>query len=105
MIFVNIFNKILKSYPWIKNKDQIESVFVVSMIGSFPGLLVNALFIDIFEASKIAYVFWMLMGFTIGGLLLEHQKAFPLWTKTQKILRHPLLFIGVVCFGHLNFTL
>ena len=66
MIFVNIFNKILKSYPWIKNKDQIESVFVVSMIGSFPGLLVNALFIDIFEASKFAIIFWLFMGITVG---------------------------------------
>ncbi|KKS90137.1 MAG: Tetratricopeptide repeat protein [Candidatus Gottesmanbacteria bacterium GW2011_GWA2_47_9] len=78
--------------------STIVGSFTIGTSAALVGLLLTAFSVDIFEASKIAYVFWMLMGFTIGGLLLEHQKAFPLWTKTQKILRHPLLFIGVVCF-------
>lgn len=36
--------------------------FHLAMIGFIIGLLVEAIFIDIFEASKIAFLFWYLMG-------------------------------------------
>ena len=36
--------------------------FHLAMIGFIVGLLVEAMFIDIFESSKIAFLFWYLMG-------------------------------------------
>jgi len=30
------------------------------------GFLANALFIDVFEASKVAITFWLLMGLLVG---------------------------------------
>ncbi len=62
------------------------------------GLLLTAFSVDIFEASKVAYIFWMLLGFTMGGLGLEYKEKFALWPETQKILRHPILFIGLLAF-------
>lgn len=40
-------------------------IFFGIIFGVF-GLLVNALLIDVFEASKVAYMFWVMMGFGIA---------------------------------------
>ena len=37
------------------------------------GLFMNASYIDVFEASKVAYTFWLLAGTVVGSLLIEKQ--------------------------------
>lgn len=56
--FALVFIKLFKS--WIPSR----SPFVWAMICVTGGLLLNAVFIDIFEASKIATMFWLLAGVT-----------------------------------------
>lgn len=43
-----------------------ETAFVAGFAGGLVGLLFNATFIDVFEASKVAIVFWTLAGIAIG---------------------------------------
>lgn len=55
---------IIKTIPKIFNKkptiyDQISIIF----LGCLLTTLANAVFIDVFEASKTAYIFWIMMGF------------------------------------------
>ncbi|MBI2641370.1 hypothetical protein HYW87_02125, partial [Candidatus Roizmanbacteria bacterium] len=38
----------------------------------FAGLLLNAGYIDVFEASKVAYTFWTVAGLFIGFLESKH---------------------------------
>src|SRR3989344_1219568 len=45
---------------------SVESVFVTGFAGSLLGLLITATFIDAFEASKIAIIFWALAGIAYG---------------------------------------
>ncbi len=45
-----------------------------AMSASALAMLANACFIDVFEASKVAYVFWLLLGLTVGYLNNEHPK-------------------------------
>ena len=44
------------------------------MSASALAMLANACFIDVFEASKVAYIFWLLLGLTVGYLNDEHSK-------------------------------
>ncbi|MBI5358638.1 O-antigen ligase family protein [Candidatus Amesbacteria bacterium] len=53
-----VFLRLFKS--WISSK----SPFVWAILCVTGGLLLNAVFIDIFEASKIATIFWLLAGVT-----------------------------------------
>lgn len=53
-----IFIRLFKS--WLPSKTP----FVWAVICITTGLLLNAVFIDIFEASKIATVFWLIAGVT-----------------------------------------
>jgi len=58
-------------FAW-KNINHLKGPFVYAITvgigaGTF-GLLVNALYIDVFEASKVAFTFWALMGVFIATI-------------------------------------
>ncbi len=44
-----------------------DSLFKVAIMSSLVGILVIALFIDIFEASKFALMFWLFIGLIVGS--------------------------------------
>lgn len=64
LIFLRIGEVILKSWP-IKLEGVYERAFLFGFLGALPGIFLNALFIDIFEASKFAILFWLLTGFFV----------------------------------------
>ena len=66
LIFVNIVVVYLKKLPFIKTYKSLRLVFVVGTITGLMGTFVNAVFIDIFEASKFAILFWFMIGFTMA---------------------------------------
>lgn len=45
-----------------------ERSFVIGLIGGIVGLAINAVFIDVFEASKVAFTLWLLIGVALGTL-------------------------------------
>lgn len=62
LIFINIYTGLYK----YKFSDNFESVLIASFIGSSIGILVTALFLDIFEASKFAISYWLFAGIAYG---------------------------------------
>lgn len=50
--------------------DRPTRAFVVGVVAALVGLGLNAVLIDVFEASKVAFVLWLLMGVTTGTLAL-----------------------------------
>lgn len=74
LIFFRLINNYVRAFPLVKNFKDVELVFIAGMIGALPGLLVNAVFIDIFEASKFAILFWMCTGFAVGIISAEINK-------------------------------
>lgn len=74
LIFFRIGKSVSKAFPLTKKYKRVELGFLAGMIGSFPGLLLNAVFIDIFEASKFAIIFWLLMGLAVGLVSLKRNE-------------------------------
>lgn len=68
MAFLFVLFNVFKSLINYKFTDNLESAFTASILGSFVGILVTAVFIDIFEASKFATIFWLILGLTIGQM-------------------------------------
>lgn len=70
--FLGIF---LYSFVWFFKKkdllDPLERAFVVGLFAGIVGLLANAVLIDVFEASKVAFPLWMLLGVSMA-LLARH---------------------------------
>ncbi|MEK7168880.1 MAG: O-antigen ligase family protein [Patescibacteria group bacterium] len=62
LIFISLYNVIGK-YQF---DESLDSVLIASFIGSTIGILLTAVFIDIFEASKFAINYWLITGIVVG---------------------------------------
>lgn len=66
LIFSNIFNLAGKIVSKLSKLNGVELGFVVSFIGGLIGIFINAVFIDIFEASKFAIIFFLITGLFVS---------------------------------------
>ncbi len=61
-------------YSWVAYKKSEDPWITALAIGGFAGtigLLVNAVYIDVFVASKVAYTFWTLQGILMAVFVKE----------------------------------
>jgi len=74
----------------MKTLDDIDDLparnFVLGYAAGFVGLALNATLIDVFEASKVAYVLWILTGITLGILVLYQKNKFSLLSEVKNAL-------------------
>lgn len=54
-------------------RDTLFLSLLVGLAGLTFGLLANAVLIDVFESSKVAFSFWAITGMTFGGLKIMKQ--------------------------------
>jgi len=58
-----------------KNRfDYTERLIICGIIGASIGYFVNAAFIDVFEASKVAFFFWIMIGLGLKVVRLKMNK-------------------------------
>lgn len=63
---------ITKSFPLLKKFSGLKLGFMAGLAGAVIGTFTIALFIDIFEASKFATIFWLFLG--IGVYIIKNEK-------------------------------
>lgn len=59
--------------------------FTIGFAGGVFGLFLNATLIDVFEASKVAFYLWLLMGITLGMLHLYYTKQVNFYHELKKV--------------------
>lgn len=59
LIFVMLIREMWK---FLKSSSDFEKYFIIAMLSSIVVILITGTFIDVLEASKIAEIFWILMG-------------------------------------------
>ncbi len=105
LVFISIFaafGLLLKS-SLSKVKDKFAHSFLTGVAGGSLGLMINAFLIDVFEASKMAYIFWIVLGIAVG-LICRTVKVDNLFKEALKIAALPLvqlvvlLIIGLAVF-------
>ena len=64
LIFLELLRRVI--YFLKKTKPGLARTLVIGISGAILGLLANAVFIDVFESSKVAFFFWILIGILIG---------------------------------------
>ena len=64
LVIARIGVKIKAIFP-LSRYSVTEQSILSGYYGGFVGILINALFIDVFEASKFAIIFWLLSGLTL----------------------------------------
>ena len=71
----------------------VERAFVVGLFAGIVGLMVNAILIDVFEASKVAFTLWALLGIAIAILMRGKKIAFHYFTLLKHIATRPAAYI------------
>src|SRR3989344_3502788 len=91
VIFLSLGIYVKKVYPDIDS--AIAKSFILGFSAGVVGLALNATLIDVFEASKIAFLLWILTGVTFGTLALYQKKEFSLLAEIKKVAVSPLAVI------------
>lgn len=72
ILFATILFTIVKKIFFLARQVKTQEKYLYwSFIFGLLGLLFNAGYIDVFEASKIAYQFWLIAGLYVGMSLIE----------------------------------
>jgi hypothetical protein len=58
----------------LRDDDYLVSAMSIGVLGGSIGLLLNAIYIDVFAASKVAESYWALSGLFVGYVTLRDQK-------------------------------
>jgi O-antigen ligase len=66
LIFFQIGRVLLKTFSVKDRLTSTEKIFVFGMFGALAGTFVTAFLIDLFEASKFAIIFWLLLGCSVS---------------------------------------
>lgn len=75
LLFMGIMLTVLKGIYAVRNKVSEEGRFLIlGLMFGTCGLLINAILIDVFEASKVAYLFWTLLGVFSGMAMLSDKE-------------------------------
>lgn len=102
-IFVILAVYLRSVLPSIDSRQ--ERSFLFGVISGFTGLAINALFIDVFEASKIAFLLWLVVGVTLGLVQLYRVRPLSIFRELKRIAVSPyaiaayLLIAVIVLFS------
>ncbi len=95
-------------YAWNKIYSPIVKSFVLGFAAGVLGLAINAVFIDVFEASKVAFVLWLLTGVVIGALTTYHRVPLKFFEELKRMAMSPwavgiyLLIIVILLFSQMT---
>lgn len=63
LIFVEIIKRVWRNYQSV---DKFTKYFAAGTLAVIFAMFTNSLFIDVFEASKIAEIFWLVLGINLA---------------------------------------
>lgn len=69
-----------------KVDSPVAKSFVIGFVAGVIGLCLNAILIDVFEASKIAFLLWLLTGLTLGLLSLYQKESINMLIEFKKVI-------------------
>lgn len=72
-------------YTWSAIESPLVRSFSMGFVMGIIGLSINAIFIDVFEASKVAFVLWLLAGFVVGSVQAYAASAIRLLPELKKL--------------------
>ncbi len=100
-VFVGIY--LIRLVPEIDDR-RIKSLIWGVLAGNI-GLALNGTLIDVYEASKVAFVLWILLGVTLGLAHIYQKKKINYLSDIRKIFTStPTFIVGIVVVGFLVFA-
>lgn len=69
---------------WVHIDSRFTKSFIVGYIAGVVGLALNATLIDVFEASKVAFILWLLTGVVIATVRLYEKSPMNVYLAMKK---------------------
>ncbi|HZQ29967.1 MAG TPA: hypothetical protein VFA93_02730, partial [Patescibacteria group bacterium] len=91
LIFITAGIYIRRAYP--KIESPVFKSFVLGFVLGTLGLFLNGTLIDVFEASKVAFTYWILMGLTLGVLKHYSEEEIDILRELRKIMFSPISIV------------
>lgn len=99
--FISFYSVVILSMTiaskFLKSKDQLTSAVSLGFFAASIGILLNALYIDVFAASKVAFTYWAFTGLLFGLVCLNKNyntykklKIITWWQKQNQKLQDKL---------------
>ncbi len=101
-IFVMFGVVVAKQFRSYSDAPLLKSL-VVGVIAGIVGLCINAIFIDVFEASKVAFSLWLLVGIALGGMKMNSESRIAVKKEFMNVLSHPI--VGMITILLVGYTL
>lgn len=82
-------------------ESRVVKSYILGVMAGIFGVALNAVLIDVFEASKVAFMLWLLIGSVLGALSLYAKKEFNVFLEVKKaLLSLPALisYLGIITF-------
>lgn len=76
--------------------DGFTKSLLVGTLAGILGLMLNAILIDVFEASKVAYTFWLILGIMVGLVRLVLPRKENLVKEAVEVVKHPLFTMALL---------
>lgn len=67
-------------------RSRVIKAFILGFSAGLVGLCLNALLIDVFEASKIAFQMWLFAGVVVGAISLFTTEKFQVYREIKSLL-------------------
>lgn len=96
-IFIVVGIYIQKILPDVDSK--LARSFIFGFLAGVIGLMLNATLIDVFEASKVAFVLWLLTGVTVGTLSLYQSKQISIPKELRRVVSSNIAIIIYLLLG------
>lgn len=85
---------------FLRRRDSLpvlERSFVIGIFAGIVGLLFNAVLIDVFEASKVAYSLWLLLGIAVALLSKEELPLSKYLGSLKAFFTHKSMYVVYIC--------
>ncbi len=93
-LFLILAIYIRKIYPSVDS--SLAKSFIIGFTAGLFGLFLNATLIDIFEASKIAFVLWLLVGIVFALLIQYQKKTIDILSELRSSISSPFVIIAIL---------
>lgn len=106
VIFLSLGIYIKKVFPDLDS--SLSKAFVIGVGAGIAGLAFNGTLIDVFEASKVAYSLWLLVGITLGILVISEKSKFSLLSELKRIAASSyavIVYLSLSCIALFSSTL
>ena len=87
---------------FLKGKDSMRGPprgFVIGVFAGLTGLLLNAVLIDVFEASKVAFTLWVLLGVAVALLMQKTKWTKPYFSVLWHVFTHKYAYMAYLVSG------